>query len=298
MAAQQTTDIKFVNKPASDFKQNPNLGDGCVVASKASDDAVNAFFLPVNYIKFGCISMPFLHILFLQKFFEGRCEITSRYLSIIADLTRLRQLALIRKINEVLVSKGAKPHPITKEQIELEKNKDAIIETALKIGISIDRYMNVDQDDIDQSTNDWNLKQNESAGSAADFILVIQDVDGEYFVAVIERAFGPGRGEAAWPGGFVDKVDLFMEQFNSSLTFANAAERENSEETSHTLLANSSVSVTSEEGVFPVFISPFTEGMKLEDGQIGEIGHWDVRGKFINGMKNGGKWRFVKYSQK
>jgi hypothetical protein len=287
----------YIIKTAREFKQNPNLGPDSIIQSHGTDDATDAFFVQVNSIISGEISMPFLHVIFLLEFFKGRNEEIYNKLKVIADLTRLRQFALARCINYFLNEKVVAPHLITKELENLDRDSYLVYEKAKELNININRFVNINHDDIEQSTNDWNLKQNDVRGSAADFVLVIQDVIGDYYIAVIERAFGPGRGEAAWPGGFVDKVDTFMETFNSKLVFAKAAERENTEETSHILIASSNVTVTTEDGVFPIFISPYTKSMSLQKDQIGEIGHWDVRGKFAKcGMMNGGKWRFVKYA--
>jgi hypothetical protein len=274
---------------ANKFAKVPNFGSNSVVRTTAMDDATKAFLVPISSLR-KC-PMGFLHVKFmvevLKTFVPNYPELTEliKICEISLDLTRLRQFDLVQEVNFVITSKNNPNlilHTVTDKALQFVQTREAIIDNARLNGFDVERYLTINNDDITQSTNDWNMEnQNKEAGSASDYVLIIRDIDDEWYVAVIERAYGPSRGDAAFPGGFVDKKNGFIESFEQ------CAKRELSEETEIDITTEVNKSVYT--GQLSVVTSP-----SEEDGQ--EFVSWDVRAKFVKGMINGGTYEVRVYS--
>ena len=288
--SEPTTDNNFMKAfklscfPTLGFSENS-------ITVEAMDDATKAFFFPIESLK-KC-PMGFLHIKFLlevltifQPNYPELVELVE-ICQISLDLTRLRQYDLVHEINEVISQKGGKQHTITQKAKEFVLKRDEIIENAKSKEFDVERYLTINPDDIEQSTNDWNMNQNKEKGKASDYVLVVRDTKNKWFVVVIERAFGPSRGDAAFPGGFLEKCEGFMGRFEEN--FKDCAKREFSEETEITMNHDKSVTNSVYKGSLSVISSPSDD-----EGQ--EFMSWDVRAKLVEGMINGGEYEVRVYS--
>jgi len=237
----------------------PNLG-GKQVKLVAKDDARNVHCFRVSDVATGAVPMPFRHPEFAKLYFETRNETFFHQFSLVSLFAQIRNHRVMRKCNEVLARhEGKKYFEFTPEMMEIDSRLPQLQEEAARLGVNPHAYLDesTDADDVEQCTNSWCLNQNTVRGKASDNIIVITDLDRVDWFVLIERQFGPGRAQAAWAGGFVDKDETFTE----------AALREKDEEVEVGMSGTFTTTVTQ----LPVIIS----------------GNWDPRVKFVEGMENG-----------
>ena len=237
----------------------PNLG-GKLLKLVAKDDARHVSCYPVSAVASGAVPMPFRHPEFAKLYFESRDEKLFNQFSLISLFARIRNHRVMRKCNEVLAQhEGKKLFTLTPEMLEIDSQLPQLQEEATRLGVNPRAYLDesTDADDVEQCTNSWCLNQNPVRGKASDNIIIITDLDGVDWFVLIERQFGPGRAQAAWAGGFVDKNETFTE----------AALREKHEEVGMAMTGTFTTTVTE----LPVVVS----------------NDWDPRVKFVEGMENG-----------
>ena len=238
------------------FAGTPNLGDKALNLV-AKDDAQNVHCFRVTDVATGKVPMPFRHPEFAKAYYQTNKALVPMF-ELICKFAQIRNHRVMRKCNEVIAQHDDKKQFIlTQEMVDLDASLPTLKELARTLGIDHSRYLDesTDVDDVKQCTNLWCLNQNTTRGKASDNIIVITDLNGVDWFVLIERQNGPGRAQAAWAGGFVDK--------NESFTYA--AKREKDEEVGMTINV---VPIITE---LPVIIS----------------NDWDPRAKFVEGMENG-----------
>ena len=243
----------------------PNLG-GKHLKLVAKDDARNVHCFRASDVASGLIPMPFRHPEFAKLYYKAIDTTLYAMFCLISLFAQIRNHRVMRKCNEVIAKhEGKKLFTITPEMDGLDSSLPELVEQAKALGVDPAVYLDesTDADDVEQCTNSWCLNQNAARGKASDNIIVITDLDGVDWFVLIERQNGPGRAQAAWAGGFVDKDETFTE----------AALREKDEEVgmdvSGTVNGNVTMSTTITE--LPIIIS----------------NNWDPRAKFVEGMENG-----------
>lgn len=171
--------------------------------------------------------------------------------------------------------------PVNEEMDKVFRERDFVIEKAIKLGIDYSSYLKYDfniEKDIEECFNShWNHDQKTEIQKTADSIIIITDIDGQDYVLTITRMFGPGNGCVAFQGGLVDENESFEE----------AGERENEEETGMNIIT------------FPHEIKRLVKDLKINDRENvifqkitinSEIhgAEWDPRVKFARfGTENG-----------
>lgn len=242
----------------------PNLG-GKVLNLVAKDDARNVHCFRAEDVASGLIPMPFRHPEFAKIYYQSWDDKLYAMFSLVSLFAQIRNHRIMRKCNEVIAKHdGKKLFTFTQEMIDLDARVSELLEQATELGVDPSVYLDetTDLDDVEQCTNSWCLNQNATRGKAADNIIIITDVDSVDWFVLIERQNGPGRSQAAWAGGFVDKNETFTE----------AAKREKDEEVELDVEdTSSSVNVVTTITELPVVIS----------------NDWDPRAKFVEGMENG-----------
>jgi hypothetical protein len=242
----------------------PNLG-GKTLKLLAKDDAQNVYCIPAYKVANGEVIMPFRHPEFAASYYTGRNEEYHKRFKLISYFAKFRNHRIMKKINKVIEThEGKKLFKFTPEMSEDDECFDKFYTEAISLGVNPQYYMdeNADTDDVEQSTNSWCLNQNPTRGKASDNIVIITDLDGIDWFILIERKNGPGRSQAAWAGGFVDKDETFTE----------AALREKDEETSIDISnSDETVQLKTTLTELPVIIS----------------NDWDPRAKFVEGMEVG-----------
>ncbi len=252
----------------SDFSGTPNLGE-YTLNLLARDDAKHVYCIEMENIVNGKVAMPFRHAEFLREYLKSNTYYKYQnlvpYIDLICKFSRIRNHRLMRKINNVIAQhEGKKQFTFTQEMMDLDEQLENLIEEANRRMVDYSLYLNeeTDEDDVEQCTNSWCLNQNQTPGKAADNIIVITDLDQKDWLVLIERQNGPGRAQAAWAGGFVDKDESFTQ----------TAIREGDEETEVTFKCSTTgTSVCTTTTELPV--------IKSLD--------WDPRAKFVEGMENG-----------
>jgi ADP-ribose pyrophosphatase YjhB (NUDIX family) len=242
---------------------NPNLG-GKQLKLVAKDDARNVHCFKAKDIASGLIPMPFRHPEFAKLYYKTINHVMYTKFSLISLFAQIRNHRVMRKCNEVIAKhEGKKLFTFTPEMNELDSRLSELIIQAKDLEIDPSIYLDesTDADDVEQCTNSWCLNQNTTRGKASDNIIVITDLDDIDWFVLIERQFGPGRAQAAWAGGFVDKDETFTE----------AAAREKNEEVGMDVSGNNNIKMTTTTTELPVIIS----------------NNWDPRAKFVEGMENG-----------
>ena len=255
--------LDFSKKKVPEHSGIPNLG-GMKLNLLAKDDAKNVFCIPVDKIASGAVAMPFRHPEFAREYYSSRNPNLAAQLELICAVARIRNHRVMRKCNiEIAKHDGKKLFEFSTEMNDLDVSLPSLLEKAKTLGVNPFLYLDetTDDDDVSQCTNSWCLNQNAVPGKASDNIIIITDLDGIDWFILIERQNGPGRAQAAWAGGFVDKNE----------TFTAAALREKSEEVDIKLSAVDSVKYTTTVTELPVIVSK----------------DWDPRAKFVEGMENG-----------
>lgn len=221
----------------------------------AKDDAELVHEIRVDDIASGKHAMPFCHVWFLLDYYSmiGRDDYTKKF-EVMFDLSRIRNRRLMRKVNVILAQCGGK------KLFDLEHlsliDTDLVKTRAKVFGVDVSAYLGEqnDEDDVSQCTSEWCLNQSTEPGKASDNVQIITDLDGVDWLILITRKNGPGRGQKALAGGFVDPGE----------TFVDAADREKDEETGVELFGSYTTTVTDLDTV-----------MMMD---------WDPRAKFPHGM--------------
>jgi hypothetical protein len=254
--------LGFTKHTVRELSGTPKLG-GKNLKLVAKDDARNVFTIRVTDVATGNVAMPFRHPEFAMAYYTSRDQVLCAKFKLICAFARIRNHRLMQKCNVVIgQNEGKKLFEITQEMRDLDASLPQLVEQALALGVNPYLYLDesTDDDDVTQCTNTWCLNQNAAAGKASDNIIIITDLDGVDWFVLIERQNGPGRAQAAWAGGFVDKDE----------TFAAAALREQGEEVEMDLpCVDVTFSTTVTE--LPIIVSK----------------DWDPRAKFVEGMENG-----------
>jgi len=252
--------------PALEPNEFPNLGE-MFIKLRAKTDAINAIFKRINDIAKGDAVMPFLHAIFLLESYIllDKDECIIKQLEIVVELSKVRQIRLIRKVNQRIkeMSEQYVQFEITDDMVELMNRIDELVQKALNHDVNPFKYLDesTDEDDILQSTNEFcmshwvnNLSKNIHPDmlDTGDFIRIITDIDGIDWVVVISRKNGPGKGHFAWAGGYKDDGE----------TLTQASKREGDEETSEIKSGNDDdIEVTTTEYVLNAY----------------DISYWDIR---------------------
>lgn len=250
------------------------------------DDALNAELVNIKEILSGAKKMAFGHPFFLLSALEilGKSELVKRAECIVA-LAKYRNCRIIKACNgriEQLNVRGWRdkngvqveliPCEFTSDMVEVINNCDILQEWAASLGIDSSGYLTGDiSADIEACMhNDFCLHQKlDSINSASDRVTIVEDLDGELYLLSIERKFGPGENDVAFPGGFVELQETFME----------AAAREGEEEV----------------GGIHVFEDKERFERTICELPIVESKWWDPRAKFYpHGMANGGLFEYLK----
>lgn len=253
----------------------PNLGK-MDIQFYAKTDAINA--IPKMIIDFanGEAVMPFLHSIFLLDAYIllRKDKYVIEKLKIIVELSKVRQIRLIRKVNLKIkeISEQSVQFEITDDMVELMNGIEELVRKALEHGVNPFKYLDesTDEDDIIQSTNTFcmnhwaNLSTNIRPDmlDTGDFIRIITDIDGIDWVVVISRKNGPGKGHFAWAGGYKDDGE----------TLTQASKREGDEETSEIKSGNDDdIEVTTSEYVLNAY----------------DFSFWDIRKYNADALSNG-----------
>jgi len=222
----------------------------------AKDDAELVHEIRVDDIASGKHAMPFCHVWFLLDYYSmtERDDYTKKF-EVLFDLSRIRNRRLMRKVNVILAQCGGK------KLFEVDNMRPVfdieLVKTRAKVfGVDVSAYLGDenDEDDVSQCTSEWCLNQSPEPGKASDNVQIITDLDGVDWLILITRKNGPGRGQKALAGGFVDPGETFVE----------AADREKDEETGVELFGSYTTTVTD---LAPVMMMD-----------------WDPRAKFPHGM--------------
>jgi len=240
---------------------SPNLSD-MRLKLVAKDDARNVYCFRVEDVASGHVPMPFRHPEFAKVYYSTRDSRLYTLFHLVSLFARIRNHRVMRKCNEVIAKHdGKKLFTFTPEMDAIDASLPELLTKAKDLSVDPHFYLDesTDADDVEQCTNSWCLNQNVTRGKASDNIIVITDLDGVDWFVLIERQFGPGRAQAAWAGGFVDKDE----------TFTQCAQREKCEEVG--MKFKGSVKYTTTITELPVVIS----------------NDWDPRAKFVEGMENG-----------
>lgn len=258
------------------------------------DDALKACLTPFEEILNGETPIAFNHIVYVKNAIEMLCSEYSndqkylRYLKkllrqaeLIYSLSVYRNYQIIKGVNDKFTRLNMeidaknernsemnlvrlKLMTVTQEMIFIENNIDQIIQSAIIMGINYERYINVEEDDVEQCSNGFCQNQLDKPGKASDAVIVIKNgPNGRLYLLSIKRANGPGRNNIALPGGFLD----FCEKTNAIESFQNASIRELNEEV----------------GGINVLLSIPAKVLKLIVEQFHSLS-WDPRGRFPEGM--------------
>jgi len=257
--------------------ETPNIGEANTITLGGKDDALAAYYVQLTDILTGVIPMAFDHPRhlydFLVKHFNTPNQPQMQMIAqaeIVSKLAQIRNHRVMAKINALMAEKqGVTLFPLDKPGYELY-DIDAVCAEATTHGVSPDKYLDEgnDPENIEGCTNPWNLDQNTESGKAADNIHLLVDLDGKFWVLVIDRAFAPGKGSVAFPGGFL----------NIGETFAAAASREDDEEVEKTIHMIG--------GVFMIVLPRIVFEAKLRT-------LWDTRLKLPHGVIVGGTVEIV-----
>lgn len=252
----------------------PALG-GKKLRLVAKDDAASVSEKRVSDAASGKIVLAFLHAMFLAMYYKGKNAVLSQQLELISFWSEVRNLRIIRKVNLILLENNKVLFPMSERMLELDSLVPEMLLKSTEFGVDPSLYLDesTDQDDVeqctdgkdhaDQRTKSFNFTQNEEPGKASDSLKIITDLNGEDWFVVIKRKFGPGRGNYALAGGFVDPEE----------SFADAAIREDAEETDTNIEDRDDV-------------VDFTITTQVLD--VVKTNHWDPRGRFAKaGMENG-----------
>lgn len=250
------------------------------------DDALRAELINIKEILNGTRKMAFGHPSFLLQAFLilGKLEIIYTIECIVA-LAKYRNCRIIQACNSLITELNEKgwqdkngnivrliPCEFTSDMVEIINNYDVLQEWAERLGIKSSGYLTGDiTSDIESCMhNEFCLHQKlDGINSASDRVTIVEDLDGELYLLSIERAFGPGKNDVAFPGGFVELQENFLQ----------AAMREGSEEV----------------GGIKVFEDEERFTRTICELQIVESKWWDPRAKFYPwGMRNGGLLEFIK----
>jgi hypothetical protein len=254
----------FVTRPVNHYAGTPNLG-GKKLKLVARDDARNVFTIPIIKVALGDVAMPFRHPEFAMNYYANRDVVLCSMFKLICFFARIRNHRVMRKCNEVIAQiEGKKQFEFTQEMNDIDARLPEFIQQAKELGVNPYLYLDetTDEDDVAQCTNDWCLQQNPAPGKASDNVFIITDLDNVDWFVLIERMFGPGRAQAAWAGGFVDKDETFVE----------AALREKEEE----------ITMEVQAGDDSVVITNSTFQLTTISAK-----DWDPRVKFVEGMEVG-----------
>lgn len=250
------------------------------------DDALTVELTNVREILNGTKKMAFGHPSFLLQAFQilGKLEFIPIAECIVA-LAKYRNCRIIQACNLLIAVENERgwqdnngnivpliPCEFTSDMMEIIMNHDVLQTCATSLGIDSSGYLTGDiSSDIEACMhNDFCLHQKlDGINSASDRVTIVEDLDGELYLLTIEREFGPGKNDVAFPGGFVELQENFIQ----------AALRESSEEVE-------GIQVFEDKELFERTIC------KL---QIVESKWWDPRAKFYPwGMRNGGLLEFIK----
>lgn len=266
--------VKRVDHSKKNSSSLPCLGD---YSLKSRDDAIGAELVKLSNLINGNEVWAFNHAYIVWKYIKDHVTL-KKYANkfwIIVRIAWYRNIRLIRKNNLVLSELreeqdrlAEKPEqeriqllPITEQMLALESTLEELKQEAINYGVDLYGYLDETHDHLDVAdcTNVWNQEQRKTPGEASDYVNLIRDLKGNWWILAITRQFGPGRNQRALPGGFREVGE----------TFAQAGNREGMEETD--LQFNKKVE----------FI---TNTISLDP----EHSFWhDPRGKFPHGMING-----------
>ena len=251
----------------------PKLG---LFSLKARDDALGAEFAKLSNLFNGKEAWAFNHAYVVWRYIQDHHTLKkyAKKFWVIVRMAWIRNIRLIRKNNTILAGLRAeqdrvadKPEedriqllPITEEMHALESTLEALKQEAIVYKVSLAGYLDesLDHPDVADCTNAWNQDQRKTPGEASDYVNLIRDLNGTWWILAITRQFGPGRNQRALPGGFREAGE----------TFAQAGNREGMEETD----------------------LQFKKGVKFSTNTTSldpEHSFWhDPRGKFPYGMIN------------
>lgn len=255
------------------------------------DDALNAELVNIEEILSGAKRMAFGHPFFLWSALEilrksklGKRKLIKRAECIVA-LAKYRNCRIINACNNRISELNVRgwcdkngvavellPCKLTSDMEELINNCNILQGWAESLGIDSSGYLTGDiSADIEACMhNDFCLHQkHDGINFASDRVTIVEDLDGELYLLSIERKFGPGENDVAFPGGFVELQETFME----------AAAREGGEEV----------------GGIHVFEDKEHFERTIRELPVVESKWWDPRVKFYpHGMANGGLFEYIK----
>jgi hypothetical protein len=222
-------------------------------------------------------------------------------LDVVYDLSRIRNHRIMEQVNKLIAGKvrtivdkdskiiedlgPAKPFAFDFEAEANKLNREEVTSRAAQLSVNVDSYLNTANDkvDVDGCTNSWNFtiypheymvngtvdetKLNtlkDGRNSASDTVPIITDLNGDDWFVLIIRGNAPGKGNYAWPGGFVDGKE----------TFAEAAKREFDEEVG----GSSELGTGASDVNVETAITDLGTTIQLD---------WDPRIKVFNGMTVG-----------
>ncbi len=253
---------------------------------KGMDDARGVNIIPLLDILSGKIVKAFGHSSFYPQLLEvfGRLDLLVPT-QVITELAIYRNILLIIALNaeyERINSKGGflktdgnrvelHKREITEDMLHIisPENKARLENLCSSLNIDPSGYMQPDlSDDITSCLTEFCLGSlKDTVTKTTDCVIMIQDLDGELYVLLIERAFGPHRKAYAFPGGFVDIKNGVEE------TFVEAGNRELGEE------------ISGAENLYDTtYFQKRNVSLQVFTGMT-----WDARHQFgLHGTQNGG----------
>ncbi len=263
------------------------------------DDSLGAGLIPLESILNGNVLMAFGHPFFVLRALEflGKTDSIPRA-ECILELSKFRNIRIILECNRLIDELNQKGwtdkngvHTILftceldEEMIRIYHSKEELGIWARSLGIDPSGYLDGDitDDVVSCMHNDFCLHQKlDGVQSASDCVPIIEGTDGKLYLLSIRRAFGPGKANAAYPGGFNDlkkaSQDKMAQQVEVEESHSEAAIRELGEEIKGIEIFESE-NFTRTTWDLPVVRSKW----------------WDPRAKFYpHGMSNGGVLMYIK----
>jgi hypothetical protein len=263
------------------------------------DDSLGAGLIPLESILDGTVSMAFGHPFFVLRALEflGKTDLITRG-ECILELSKFRNIRIILECNRLIDELNQKGWTdkngvlttlftceLDEEMIRIYHSKEELGIWARSLGINPSGYLdgNIDDDVTSCMHNDFCLHQKlDGVQSASDCVPIIEGTDGKLYLLSIRRAFGPGKANAAYPGGFNDlkkaSQDKMDQQVEVEESHSEAAIRELGEEIKGIEIFESE-NFTRTTWDLPVVRSKW----------------WDPRAKFYpHGMSNGGVLMYIK----
>jgi hypothetical protein len=183
------------------------------------DDALKAYYVNIDLVLNGIVSVGFAHAKYLVDIFTFLSEKYPNHLDyynnlwraqIIYELSILRnarQIYGINGVNHYLLKNGLKPHhggyiENWSESMKATKRKAILFE------VFTDQYENTDYDpiEIEHCTNNDFCRAQVDYKEAVDNIIAITDSNGIMYLVMTVRGYAPSIGGLAFCGGMVDKI--------------------------------------------------------------------------------------------